>query len=54
MMPSLRSCSVNIMIKATSMPKIARQLRACNPDNPEEQKVFFRFKNFLYKTIRIS
>jgi len=39
---------------ATSMPKIARLLRACDPDNPAEQKVFFRFKNFLYKTIRIG
>jgi len=39
---------------ATSMPKIARQLYACNPEDPKEQKIFFRFKNFLYKTIRIS
>jgi len=39
---------------ATSMPKIARQLRACNPEDPAEQKTFFRLKNFLYKTVRIS
>ena len=36
------------------MPKIARQLRACNPEDPEEQKTFFRFKNFLYKTVRLQ
>ena len=38
---------------ASSMPRIARQLRACNPEDPAEQKTFFRFKNFLYKTVRI-
>jgi len=41
---------------ATSMPKVAALLRACDPksDDPEQQKVFYRFKNFLYKTIRIK
>lgn len=41
---------------AGTMPKLAQALRACNPrsDDPEEKKIFFRFKNFLYKTIRIS
>jgi transcriptional regulator with GAF, ATPase, and Fis domain len=40
---------------ATTMPKMAQRLRACDPrsSDAEEQKVFFRFKNFLYKTIRI-
>ena len=41
---------------ATSMPKLARQLQACNPESEaaEEKKTFFRFKNFLYKTIRVN
>jgi len=41
---------------AASMPKLARLLRACDPadDSAEGRKAFFRFKNFLYKTIRIS
>jgi transcriptional regulator with GAF, ATPase, and Fis domain len=41
---------------AASMPKLARLLRACDPgsSDPEERKRFYRFKNFLYKTIRIS
>ncbi|WP_303722455.1 GPMC system transcriptional regulator [Malonomonas rubra] len=41
---------------ASSMPKLARMLKACDPADKtaEERKVFFRFKNFLYKTIRIS
>ncbi|WP_072906869.1 GPMC system transcriptional regulator [Malonomonas rubra] len=41
---------------ASSMPKLARQLRACDPadTSAEGRKLFFRFKNFLYKTIRIS
>jgi len=41
---------------ATSMPKLARALRVCDPDSAatEEKKVFYRFKNFLYKTIRLS
>jgi len=38
-----------------TMPKIAELLRACDTrsDDPEDRKVFYRFKNFLYKTIRI-
>ena len=41
---------------ATNMPRLARLLRACDPDgsSDEERKSFFRFKNFLYKTIRIQ
>ncbi|NOY12823.1 MAG: GAF domain-containing protein [Deltaproteobacteria bacterium] len=41
---------------ANNMPKLARRLRACDPlDSSEEgRKSFFRFKNFLYKTIRVS
>lgn len=41
---------------ATSMPKLARALHVCDPDSDaaEEKKIFYRFKNFLYKTIRIS
>ncbi len=41
---------------STSMPKIALLLKVCDPHSREEneQKVFYRFKNFLYKTIRIS
>lgn len=39
-----------------SMPEIARALKAVNGDpqaDEEERKRFFRFKNFLYKTVRI-
>lgn len=41
---------------ANSMPKLARLLRACDPadSSSEGRKTFFRFKNFLYKTIRVS
>ncbi|HEX9776901.1 MAG TPA: GPMC system transcriptional regulator [Geopsychrobacteraceae bacterium] len=40
---------------ATSMPKLARTLLVCDPDSEaaEDKKIFYRFKNFLYKTIRI-
>lgn len=40
-----------------SLPKVAVSLRACLPDFnnlPEEKKRFISFKNFLYKTIRIT
>jgi transcriptional regulator with GAF, ATPase, and Fis domain len=39
-----------------SMPEIARHLKAITLDpqhDAEEKKRFFRFKNFLYKTVRI-
>ena len=41
---------------ADTMPKSAELLRACDPrsESAEEKKVFFRFKNFLYKTVRIA
>ncbi|HEX9874805.1 MAG TPA: GPMC system transcriptional regulator [Deferrimonas sp.] len=41
---------------ASTMPKAAELLRACDPrsDDDEERKTFFKFKNFLYKTIRIG
>jgi len=41
---------------AATMPAIARTLKACDPSSArsEERKTFFRFKNFLYKTIRIT
>jgi len=39
-----------------SMPEIARHLKAVSSapqDDEEERKRFFRFKNFLYKTVKI-
>ena len=41
---------------ATNMPKIAVMLQACDPraKDAQSRKTFFRFKNFLYKTIRIA
>ncbi|HEY5673114.1 MAG TPA: GPMC system transcriptional regulator [Malonomonas sp.] len=41
---------------AMSMPKLARALKACDPadSSAEGRKSFYRFKNFLYKTIRVS
>ncbi|MCD6186946.1 MAG: GPMC system transcriptional regulator [Desulfuromusa sp.] len=41
---------------ATTMPKLARLLCACDPadGSDEEKKSFYRFKNFLYKTVRIN
>ncbi len=41
---------------ATNMPKLARLLCACDPtaDSATEKKQFYRFKNFLYKTVRIN
>jgi len=36
---------------AVGMPALARSLAACDPE--EEQKQFYRFKNFLYKTVKI-
>ncbi len=40
---------------ATTMPRVARMLAACDPagEDPEERRTFFKFKNFLYKTIKI-
>ena len=41
---------------ATTMPKLARLLCACDPagESEEEKKNFYRFKNFFYKTVRIN
>jgi transcriptional regulator with GAF, ATPase, and Fis domain len=41
---------------ATTMPRMANMLRACDAktDDPAERKTFYKFKNFLYKTIRIT
>lgn len=40
---------------ARNMPDIAATLKACDPHNPEEneQRRFYKFKNFLYKTVKI-
>ncbi|MEC7640947.1 MAG: sigma 54-interacting transcriptional regulator, partial [Nitrospinota bacterium] len=39
----------------TNLPGLALKLRACeNHSNPEEKQKFISFKNFLYKTIKIS
>jgi len=40
---------------ARNMPEIARLLKACDPRSPapEEQRKFYKFKNFLYKTVKI-
>ncbi len=41
---------------AATMPRIARLLGACDPnaDETQERRDFFKFKNFLYKTIKIA
>jgi len=41
---------------AISMPQLARLLCACDPADESEagRKAFYRFKNFLYKTIRLT
>jgi hypothetical protein len=38
------------------MPKVAMALRACDPasDHDDDRRSFYKFKNFLYKTIRIG
>jgi len=40
----------------TTMPKLATLLRACDvrSETDEDKKTFYKFKNFLYKTIRIA
>lgn len=40
---------------ARSMPEIAVALKACDPRSadPDQQRRFFKFKNFLYKTVRV-
>ncbi|BDV43862.1 Fis family transcriptional regulator [Geotalea uraniireducens] len=43
-------------VAGRSMPQIARSLRAVDGDieeNDDERKRFFKFKNFLYKTVKI-
>jgi transcriptional regulator with GAF, ATPase, and Fis domain len=41
---------------ASSMPQVARMLGVCeNPNgDAESRKIFYKFKNFLYKTIKIA
>lgn len=41
---------------ANNMPRIAAMLKACDTSSTEdlERKTFYKFKNFLYKTIRIT
>lgn len=44
------------LLAGRTMPKIARHLKAASGDiqgNAIERKKFFKFKNFLYKTIRV-
>jgi transcriptional regulator with GAF, ATPase, and Fis domain len=44
-------------VAGKSLPQVARHLKAVGGDingNEEERKRFFKFKNFLYKTVRIS
>lgn len=40
---------------ARTMPDVARALKACDPASPneDERKRFYKFKNFLYKTVKI-
>ena len=40
---------------ARNMPEVALALRACDPhsDSAKEQRRFYKFKNFLYKTEKI-
>jgi len=40
----------------STMPRIARLLKACDPqgEDAEERRTFYKFKNFLYKTIKIA
>jgi DNA mismatch repair ATPase MutS len=43
-------------VAGKGMPQVARYLKAVNGDvesDDEERKRFFKFKNFLYKTVRI-
>jgi transcriptional regulator with GAF, ATPase, and Fis domain len=45
------------MAAGNTMPQIARHLKAVTGDvrkNAEERKKFFKFKNFLYKTVKIA
>jgi hypothetical protein len=40
---------------ARNMPDIAVSLKACDPhsQDEDEQRRFYKFKNFLYKTVKI-
>ena len=40
---------------ARNIPEVALALKACDPHNgnAEEQRRFYKFKNFLYKTVKI-
>ncbi len=41
---------------ATSMPQVATLLKACSDPagDSEQRRIFYKFKNFLYKTIKIG
>jgi DNA-binding NtrC family response regulator len=41
---------------ATSMPQVATLLKACNDPagDDEQRRIFYKFKNFLYKTIKLG
>ncbi len=41
---------------ANNMPRIATALKVCDAgsNDAEQKKIFYKFKNFLYKTIRIN
>ncbi|HEX9078062.1 MAG TPA: Fis family transcriptional regulator, partial [Desulfuromonadaceae bacterium] len=43
-------------VAGKTMPAVARHLKALDQsgDRAEEQRMLFRFKNFLYKTVRIG
>jgi len=57
----LTSDTVRALIDATrrsgarNMPQVAIALKACDPHSvsTEEQRKFYKFKNFLYKTVKI-
>jgi hypothetical protein len=53
--------TVRVLIETTrrsgarNMPDIAIALKACDPhsQDDDEQRRFYKFKNFLYKTVKI-
>lgn len=52
-----RVCEKAGLEEGDSLPRIASRLRVCSPDfkdHPGEMRKFISFKNFLYKTIKIT